>query len=72
MTFERDDLVDVQCYFIERELYQAVGRPRLINNDVEAHLFSNYPLRLYSSKDDRVMMDSRIVCVQDNNESTGL
>ena len=29
---------------VERELVQAVGRARLLENDVEVHLFSNYVL----------------------------
>lgn len=37
-------LREIQYYYIESELAQAVGRARLISNDVTVHYFASYPL----------------------------
>ena len=37
-------LREIQYYYIETELVQAVGRARIISNDVTVHYFSCYPL----------------------------
>lgn len=44
-TFESSELLqEIQFYFIESELVQAVGRARILRNDAKVHLFSNYPI----------------------------
>lgn len=44
-TFENEDLRNLQFYFIERELRQAVGRARLIREpNADVLVFSNFPL----------------------------
>ena len=44
-TFENELLRNLQFYFIERELRQAIGRARLIREEnADVMLFSNYPL----------------------------
>lgn len=44
-TFENDILRNLQFYFIERELRQAIGRARLSREkDADVIVFSNYPL----------------------------
>lgn len=45
-TFENPALRNIQFYFIESELRQAVGRARLENHDgINVLVLSNYPLR---------------------------
>ncbi|OBQ05484.1 MAG: hypothetical protein AN482_16510 [Anabaena sp. LE011-02] len=43
-TYNNQDLRNIQFYFIESELKQAVGRARPNTEPVTVHLFSNYPL----------------------------
>ncbi|MHB8064338.1 MAG: hypothetical protein ACYDG2_17190, partial [Ruminiclostridium sp.] len=56
MTYSEDPVLqDVQLYFIESELIQAVGRARILRNDCTVTVFSNYPLpgaefKYYESK----------------------
>lgn len=38
-------LREIQAYFIESELVQAVGRARTLRTNATVHLFSNYPLK---------------------------
>ena len=38
-------LREIQSYFIESELIQAVGRARTLRTNATVHLFSNYPLK---------------------------
>ncbi|EOU1666981.1 hypothetical protein ACSXCJ_09355 [Clostridium perfringens] len=45
-------LREIQAYFLESELVQAVGRARTLRTDATVHLFSSYPLKgceLYSA-----------------------
>ncbi|WP_283704375.1 hypothetical protein [Clostridium perfringens] len=45
-------LREIQSYFLESELVQAVGRARTLRTNATVHLFSNYPLKgcqLYNS-----------------------
>ncbi|OGO85381.1 MAG: hypothetical protein A2Y24_03385 [Clostridiales bacterium GWE2_32_10] len=44
MTYSDENLQEIQIWFIESELEQAVGRSRLLRNDCTAFLFSNFPL----------------------------
>lgn len=44
MTFADQDMRELQMYFLESELEQAVGRARLLRFDCTVYLFSNYPL----------------------------
>jgi hypothetical protein len=44
-TFDNNKtLRDIQFSYVESELQQAIGRARLIRNDVTVTLFSNYPV----------------------------
>ena len=43
-TYQNEDLRAVQFWMLESELEQAVGRARLLRNECEVHLFSNFPL----------------------------
>lgn len=43
-TYAHEELRNVQFYFVEGELIQAVGRNRSLREDVNTYLFSNYPL----------------------------
>jgi hypothetical protein len=44
-TFENETMRNIQFYFIEEELRQAIGRARLIRNpDADVLVLSNYPL----------------------------
>lgn len=45
MTFENIKMRNLQFYFIESELEQAIGRARLLRYDCNVYLFSNYPCR---------------------------
>ncbi|WP_394884289.1 hypothetical protein [Clostridium butyricum] len=38
-------LQEIQFYYIESELIQAVGRARILRTEATVHLFSNYPLK---------------------------
>jgi hypothetical protein len=46
MTFENEDLRNIQLSMIESELIQAVGRNRNLREDCETLLFSSQPLRI--------------------------
>ena len=43
-TYEDEVLRAIHFWMIESELEQAVGRARLLRNDCDVHLFSNFPL----------------------------
>lgn len=43
-TFANEDLRSIQCWMIESELEQAVGRARLLRNSCTVYLFSNFVL----------------------------
>lgn len=45
MTFEGNDMRNLQFYFIESELEQAIGRARLLRLNCKVYLFSNFPCR---------------------------
>lgn len=53
-TYEECSLLrEIQFYFIESELVQAIGRARVLRTDATVHVFSNYPVRgavLYDKK----------------------
>jgi hypothetical protein len=44
MSFSGKELQDIHCHFVQSSLVQAVGRPRLLEHDVTAHVFSTYPV----------------------------
>jgi len=44
MTYDDEDLRDIQLWLIESEVEQAIGRARLLRNNCSVFLFSNYPL----------------------------
>jgi len=43
MTFRNEALRSLQLYFISKELEQCIGRARLLRNDCEVVLLSNFP-----------------------------
>lgn len=44
-TFDTNELLqEIQFYYIESELVQAVGRARILRTSAKVHLFSNYPI----------------------------
>lgn len=45
MTYKNTDMRNLQFYFIESELEQAIGRARLLRFDCTVYLFSNFPCR---------------------------
>jgi hypothetical protein len=45
MTFESREMQNLQFYFLESELEQAIGRARLLRNNCTVYLFSNYPCK---------------------------
>lgn len=45
MTFRDEKMKNLQFYFIESELEQAIGRARLLRCDCTVYLFSNFPCR---------------------------
>ena len=45
MTFKDLDMRNLQFYFLESELEQAVGRARLLRHPCTVYLFSNFPCR---------------------------
>ena len=45
MTFQDSDMRNLQFYFLESELEQAVGRARLLRRPCKVYLFSNFPCR---------------------------
>ena len=53
-TYEEGSLLqEIQFYYIESELVQAIGRARVLRTDATVHVFSNYPVRgviLYDKK----------------------
>jgi hypothetical protein len=55
-TFKSDALREIQLYFIESELTQAIGRARLLRNDCTVTLLSRLPIAgaefVYLSKED--------------------
>lgn len=53
-TYEEGSLMqEIQFYYIESELVQAIGRARVLRTNATVHVFSNYPVRgavLYNQK----------------------
>ena len=53
-TYEEGSLLqEIQFYYIESELVQAIGRARVLRTNATVHVFSNYPVRgavLYDKK----------------------
>lgn len=43
MTFKKEKLRSLQLYFISKELEQCIGRARLLRNDCEVVVLSNFP-----------------------------
>ena len=44
-TYDNKFLRQIQLWFINTELEQAVGRARLLRNDCTVYLYSNLPMR---------------------------
>ena len=53
-TYDNKILRNIQLWFINTELEQAVGRARLLRNDCTVYLYSNLPMKqaefLYEDK----------------------
>lgn len=45
MTFSNEAMRNLQFYFLESELEQAIGRARLLRHTCTVYLFSNFPCR---------------------------
>ncbi len=45
MTYKDRNMRNLQFYFLESELEQAIGRARLLRRPCTVHLFSNFPCR---------------------------
>lgn len=45
MSFEDPNMRNLQFFFLESELEQAIGRARLLRFDCTVYLFSNFPCR---------------------------
>lgn len=45
LSFKDLDMRNLQFYFLESELEQAVGRARLLRHPCTVYLFSNFPCR---------------------------
>lgn len=45
MTFKNDEMKNLQFYFVESEIEQAIGRARLLRCECTVYLFSNFPCR---------------------------
>lgn len=43
MTYSNKEMQNLQLFFIESELEQAIGRARLLNEECTVYVFSNYP-----------------------------
>lgn len=43
MTYGDEQMRNLQLFFIETELEQAIGRARLLRCSCKVYLFSNYP-----------------------------
>lgn len=43
MTYADEKMRNLQLFFIESELEQAVGRARLLRENCTVYVFSNYP-----------------------------
>ena len=43
MTYKDKDMQNLQLYFIDSELEQAIGRARILRYDCTVYLYSNYP-----------------------------
>lgn len=57
MTFENKLMQELQFYFLESELEQAIGRARLLRFDCTVFLFSNYPCRQAEIVQDDYLLD---------------
>ena len=45
MTFADKSMRNLQLFFIETELEQAIGRARVLREDCIVYVFSNYPCK---------------------------
>ena len=45
VSFKDENLKNVQCYFINREIVQAVGRARTLRFNCSVNLFGGFPIR---------------------------
>ena len=45
MTYTDADMQNLQLFYIESELEQAIGRARLLRCECTVYVFSNYPCR---------------------------
>ena len=57
MTFSDEDMRNLQLFFIETELEQAIGRARALRYECTVYLFSNYPCEQAELIEDRFLPD---------------
>ena len=43
ITYSNEEMQNLQLFFIESELEQAIGRARLLNEECTVYVFCNYP-----------------------------
>jgi hypothetical protein len=53
-TFENPFLTEIQCFFIESELIQDIGRARTLREVCEALVLGNYPIRHFWEGDEKL------------------
>ncbi len=58
MTFKDENMRNLQFYFIESELEQAIGRARLLRYDCSVYLFLNFPCRQANIIQDEYLPDN--------------
>jgi hypothetical protein len=51
-TFEKPFLTEIQCFFIESELIQGIGRARTLREVCEVLVLGNYPIRHFWEGDE--------------------
>lgn len=55
MTFGNSDMQNLQLFFIESELEQAIGRARVLRCDCKVYVFSNFPCEQAEIKEDKFL-----------------
>ena len=70
MTYEDSQMQNLQLFFIESELEQAVGRARLLRENCTVYVFSNYPCQQAEIIQEKYLEDKEKVVVEAT-DSTG-
>lgn len=64
MTYGDEEMRNLQFFFIESELEQAIGRARLLREDCTVYVFSNYPCQQAE-----LIQDSYLEIKEDNEQA---